>query len=395
MKYDFETLVDRREQGAVKWDIMKESNPNVPDSIVPFSVADMELKNPPEVIEGLKQYLDEAVLGYSAATDKFQDVVKSWISRRYGWEAEKEWLVFTPGVVTALFHGVRCFTKPGDGVIVLSPVYYPFYRAVEHGEREIVKCPLNYENGKYTINFELLEQLAQNPKNTMLIFCNPHNPVGRVWTKEELQRVVEICRENQVYVLSDEIHCDLIMPGFQFTSMAVAMGEKLDHVMICYAPSKTFNLAGMQTSCIVIPNKSEREHFKASMDSVAQNGPGILGLKACEIAYTQCDAWLEELIQLLDRNKKVIKTFIEERIPEIKVVDLEGTYLQWLDLTAFGFSKEELERVMTKEAFLFLDEGYVFGDEGIGFERVNLACPTRVLEDALERMAAALEKYRK
>lgn len=394
MKYDFETLVDRKEQGSLKWNLMRKTNPEIPDGIVPFSVADMELKNPPQIIEGLKKCLDEVILGYTGPTDKFLDIVTDWISRRYGWKAEKEWLVFTPGVVTAFFHGVRSFTKPGDGIILMTPVYYPFYRAIEKGGRELVKCPLILKNNYYTIDFELLEELAKKPENTMLIFCNPHNPVGRVWTAEEIQKVADICQRNDVFLISDEIHCDLIMPGHHFHSAALAM-EKMEHCMFCYAPSKTFNLAGMQTSCIVVPDERERELFNLSRQEVSQSGPGILGLKACEIAYSECDDWLDELLVVLNENRLAVEAFIQERLPEIQIIPLEGTYLQWLDLRAYGFTKEKLEEVMTKEALLFLDEGYLFGDEGIGFERVNLACPKWVLMEAMERLAAALEKYRK
>ncbi|MDO4294773.1 MAG: MalY/PatB family protein [bacterium] len=392
MKYDFETLVDRWEQGSAKWNAMKAINPEVPDGIVPLSVADMEFKNPPELLEGLKAYLDEVVLGYPAPTETFRQVVVDWIERRYGWSIQKDWLVFTQGVVTAFFHGVRCFSKEGDGVIVMTPVYYPFFGAVKQGKRELVTCPLHYENHTYTIDFALLEELAANPKNTAMIFCNPHNPVGRVWTKEELKKVYDICKKHKVFLISDEIHCDLILPGHHFTPMA-AVAEEPEQLMVCYAPSKTFNLAGMQTSCIVIPNEREREQFAASMAETAQHGPGILGLKACEIAYTQCDAWLDELLAVLEENRRALKAFMEEKLPKIAVIDLEGTYLQWLDLRAYGFSKEKLEEIMTKEAFLFLDEGYLFGDEGIGFERVNIACPKKVLMEALERLYEALKKH--
>ncbi len=393
MRYDFETLVNRWEQGAVKWDMMKESNPKVPENIVPFSVADMEFKNPPEIIEGLKAFLDEVVLGYPKPTEKLRDIVTNWISRRYGWEAKKEWLVFTSGVVSAFFHGVLSFTEPGDGVILLTPVYYPFYNAIQKTERTLVRCPLNNEEGKYTINFELLEELAEKPENKMMIFCNPHNPVGRVWTKEEVEKVVSICKKHNLFLISDEIHCDLIMPEHQFTSSAVAAGENKQHLMVCYAPSKTFNLAGMRTSCIVVPDEKERTLLQESMERVAQSGPGILGLKACEIAYSQCDEWLKELLQVLNENKEYVTAFIKERLPKVRVTEMEGTYLLWIDLRAYGFSKEEQERIMTEEAFMFLDEGYVFGDEGIGFERINLACPKKVLEEAMERLAAALAPY--
>ena len=395
MKYDFETVVNRKNTGSAKWEGMKSLNPNVSEGIIPLSVADMELKNPPEIIKGLQEYLEDAILGYSTATESYLDAVTNWTKRRYNWETKSEWLINTPGVVNAFFQAVKAFTEPGDGVIIMTPVYYPFYMAVEKNERNIVKNPLILnEEGKYEIDFDDLREKAKISTNKLLILSNPHNPVGRVWTEEELRKVGEICLENNVLVVSDEIHCDLIMPGYKHTTFANICDEFADNTITCISPSKTFNIAGIQCSNIFIKNEKLREKYLEELLKTAQfNSLNILGFKATEIAYTQCDEWLSQLIELIDTNRKMLTEFIETNIPQIKVINMEGTYLQWIDCRNLGIDYKELERINIFEAELFTDEGYIFGEEGIGFERLNLACPTKVLMDALERFKNTLNKY--
>lgn len=394
MKYDFSTAPNRRDSGSSKWEGMKNLNPHVPVGVVPLSVADMELKNPPEIMEGLKEYLDQVVLGYPCGTDSFFDAVTSWTSRRYGWETQKEWLITTPGIVNAFHQAVLAYTEPGDGVILLTPVYYPFSFAVQRNSRKEVRCALKNVEGRYEIDYELLEEAAKAPENKLIIFCSPHNPVGRVWTREELEKVGRICIDNGVFIVSDEIHCDLILPGYEHTVMAKMSEEFAEHTMTCIAPSKTFNLAGMQSSCIFIPNKEKRDIYMEQLLHTAQsNRLSVLGYKCTELAYTKCDKWLEECIGLLDSNRKLVEDFIQKRLPQIKVSPLEGTYLMWLDCRELGIDYKELERIDVEEAYFFTDEGYVFGPEGEGFERINIACPASVLMEALERMAAAYENH--
>ena len=395
MKYDFETVVNRKNTGSAKWEGMKSLNPNVSEGIIPLSVADMELKNPPEIIKGLQEYLEDVILGYPTTTESYLDAVTNWTKRRYNWETKSEWLINTPGVVNAFFQAVKAFTNKGDGVIVMTPVYYPFYMAVEKNERNIVRNPLILnEQGKYEIDFNDLREKAKISTNKLLILSNPHNPVGRVWTEEELRKVGEICLENNVLVVSDEIHCDLIMPGYKHTTFANICDEFADNTITCISPSKTFNIAGMQSSNIFIKNEKLREKYLEELLKTAQfNRLNTLGYKATEIAYTQCDEWLSQLIELIDTNRKMLTEFIETNIPQIKVINMEGTYLQWIDCRNLGIDYKELERINIFEAELFTDEGYIFGEEGIGFERLNLACPTKVLMDALERFKNALGKY--
>lgn len=389
MKYDFEKLYSRKNTGANKWDGMYKSNPDVPDRIVPFSVADMEFKNPPQIAEGVYDYLRNTIMGYTSATDSYFDAVIGWMKRRHNWEINKEWIVEYPGVVPALYHLVRILAEQGEGIIIFTPVYYPFYNAVKKGKRNLVESRLILNGSRYEIDFDDFEKKAKRPENKVCILCNPHNPVGRVWTKEELERVGKICIENGVTIVSDEIHNDLIMPGYEHTVFASISEEFSQHSIICTAPSKTFNTAGLMTSNIIIPNPQLKDRVYNYREDHATFFCNMAGYKACEIVYNQCEEWLEELLTVLDTNRKLIKEFMNEKFPQVNVIELEGTYLQWLDCRGLGLDYKELERFMQKEAYMFLDEGYIFGEPGEGFERINLACPTWVLKEALERMHAA------
>lgn len=391
MKYDFETLVDRSHCGSEKWNDMWIKSPELAEGVVPFSVADMELKNAPEIIEGLKRYLDSHILGYTFPTDEYFDAVRGWMKKRHSWEVEKEWIVHSPGVVPALFMLVAALCEPGDGVIVMPPVYYPFFRAVEMNGCKTASCPLVYENGGYAINYALLETLCRDQNNKMLIFCSPHNPVGRVWTKEELRKVGEICVKNGVKIVSDEIHFDLVMPGHTHTVFSQA-GDFGEEVILCTAPSKTFNLATMQTSNIVIQKKEYRDRFLAVKEKYCVESMNALGFEACRLAYTEGEAWMEEMLQVVHGNYRFAVEFLNARLPQIRPVEMQGTYLLWLDCTALGKTAAELEDMMVNKARLFLDEGYIFGEGGEGFERVNLACPQWVLREGLERLEKAVNQ---
>ena len=386
MKYDFETLVNRRNTGSHKWEGMYEQIPNAGDDIVPLSVADMELKNPPAIIEGLKKYLDNIILGYTGETENYYKSVTSWMERRHGFSPKKEWFVMTAGVVPAIKEMVGAFTKDGDSVLMLTPVYYPFYSSVEANGRTVLGSELILEGTEYRIDFEDFAEKAARPETTLCILSSPHNPIGRIWTKEELLKLCEICLENNVFIISDEIHFDLIMPGFEHVSMGTFEEKYLNNCAICTAPSKTFNLAGLQTSNIFIANEEYRNKMTAARGYFSLN---IFGYKACELAYDECVEWLDELLLFLDENRKFVEEFVAEKMPEVKVHRLQGTYLMWLDFRAWGMNEKELEDFMVHKAEAIFDEGYVFGEGGIGFERINIACPKRVLEATLERIYKA------
>ena len=387
MKYDFETLIPRKNMGSRKWNVMAQHNPNAAEDVIPLSVADMEFRNPPELAQGLKDYSDRSILGYTLPNDAFYQSVARWMKNRHQWDIKPEWLVQAPGVVNALFGIVKTFTEPGDGIIIMQPVYYPFSAAITQNGRELVNNALIYEDYAYRIDFDDLEKKAKDPKNKMLILCSPHNPIGRVWTREELEKVGRICIDNNVLVVSDEIHFDFILTGHKHTVFANISEEFAQHCIICTAPSKTFNIAGLKISNIVIPNDHLRKQLlEKNQRDFASNA---LGIQACRICYDDCGAWKDEMLCMIEYNYQQVKKFVEEKLPQIKVIELQGTYLLWLDCTALGLSDEELEK-LTLGADLYLDEGYLFGPGGSGFERINLACPTRYLMAAMERFQKAI-----
>lgn len=372
---------------------MEEINPNLSDDIIPLSVADMEFNVAPEITEGLREYLVDSLLGYPVITDEYRKIVKDWFSRRYNWKIQGEWIVETPGVVPALYAAVEAFTEEDDGVIIFTPVYGPFYTAISDNNRRIIKSALVYDDG-YKIDFDDLERKAKDPKNKLLIFCNPHNPVGRVWTVEELERIGKICLENDIVILSDEIHADIIMPGYEFQSFGNISEELSENVIVSSAPSKTFNIAGLYTSNNIVKNPELREMFANTLERKHLKGANILGLKACELAYTKCDDWLEHLIEVIDENRAYVLEYFSNEIPDVIAHDIEGTFLIWLDFRRLGMPDGELDEFLEKEAELFLTDGKFFGTEGKGFKRINIGCPKSTLESSLARLKAALEARR-
>ena len=393
MEHDFKAHVDRRGQGSSKWESMLREFPAAGKDVVPLSVADMEFENPPEVKRALHELVDSAVLGYTEPTTRFFDACVGWQERRHAWSPRKEWIVTSSGVVPAFFNAVRTLTHEGEGVIIQPPVYYPFKMAVEASGRTLVENPLMLEGDRYEMDFDDLADKAADPTNTMLILCSPHNPVGRVWSAEELRRLVDICVANDVMIVSDEIHDDLIMPGYEHTTiMQVMRPEEYDHVIVCTAPSKTFNLAGCQASVIYVPDADVRARFSDGFRRLAQFSLNIFGYTATIAAYEECAGWLDELIEVVRGNSELLRDWAARCHPELVVYPLEGTYLAWMDFRSWGLGPKELESFMKGEARLWLDEGYVFGESGAGFERINLACPADVLVTSLDRLDAAASR---
>jgi len=386
MKYDFTTLTDRMPQGSGKWLLMKQANPNVPDGIAPFSVADMEFSMAPEIINGLKSYLDNTILGYPTAQQNYFDAVMNFMKRRHNWDVKQEWICPAPGVLPAIFTLLKALSEPGDGVIIQTPVYYPFYNGITFTGRTQVHNPLICTDGHYTMDYADLEEKCKDPKNKILIFCSPHNPVGRVWTKDELEKMARICLDNGVVIISDEIHFDIVMPGYEHTVLASINEELASNVITCTAPSKTFNLAGAKAANIIVPNAEHREKFWTERLTTNDKTINTLGYEACRLAYTECDAWLDELLATLEENRCFLTEFIERELPQIKLTRLEGTYLQWMDFSGFGVDAKQVDKDMIEKAYLFLDDGAVFGAPGIGFQRINFACPKHVLEAGLIRL---------
>lgn len=389
MKHDFTSIPDRSAFGSAKWEIAK----NASTEYVPLSVADMEFPTAKPIVDSIKKLAEEAILGYTNPTEKYYGAVVSWMKRRHGFEIKKEWLLQTPGIINALSMLIEAVTAPGDGVIVMPPVYYPFDMTIIATGRRSIFCPLIEKDGRYEIDYSLLEEKAKDKNNTAILFCNPHNPVGRVWTEEELKKTAEICCKNNVFIIDDEIHNDLIMPGCEHTVMANVSEEAKNNIAVCTAPSKTFNLAGVQCSNIIIPNDEIRAKAMIRNKMNMQMHLNVFAYTICTAAYNECEDWLDELIGVIAENAKCVEDFMAENFPEIRVYPLEGTYLQWLDMRALGMTHLEL-REMLEDANIYLDNGEMFGAFGRGFQRINLACAKSTVEKMLERFKAAVEKAR-
>ncbi|MBQ2903237.1 MAG: PatB family C-S lyase [Clostridia bacterium] len=389
MKHDFISIPDRSRFGSAKWEIAK----NASTEFVPLSVADMEFPTAKPIVDDIKKLADEAILGYTNPTEEYYDAVASWMKRRHDFEIKKEWLLQTPGIINALSMLIEAVTAPGDGVIVMPPVYYPFDMTIIATGRKSVFCPLINNDGRYEIDYALLEEKAKEQKNTAILFCNPHNPVGRVWSREELEKTAEICCKNNVFIIDDEIHNDLIMPGYEHTVMANVNEETKNNIAVCTAPSKTFNLAGVQCSNIIIPNDEIRAKAMIRNKMNMQMHLNVFAYTICTSAYNKCEDWLDELIGVIAGNAKCVEDFMAKNLPEIRVYPLEGTYLQWLDVSALGMTHLEV-REMLEDANIYLDNGEMFGELGRGYQRINLACARSTVERMLERFKNAVEKAR-
>ncbi len=388
MKYDFKTVIDRSATGSTKWDSV-----NADVNSVPLSMADMEFVTAPPIKKALKKLVDENVLGYTHETDEYYDAVISWQKRRHDFDVRREWIITTPGVVDALAVLIDAVTKPAESVLIMTPVYYPFDMAVIAKSRHIVYTEL-VDNGQgYEIDYDDLKEKCKRKDVTALLFCNPHNPVGRVWTEDELKKVGDICCDNGVFIIDDEIHNDLIMPGFKHTVMANVSKRIKDNIAVCTAPSKTFNIAGLQCSNIIIPNKKARTKAFACCLINMQMGLNIMAYTACIAAYNECEKWLDELIGVIDGNAKYVEGFMKENFPEVRCLPLEGTYLQWLDLRGLGMNHVEQKEMLEKQK-IYLDNGEVFGYAGRGYQRINLACARETLEKTMARFKQGVEDVR-
>lgn len=386
MKYDFETICDRRGKGSRKWMPVEDFE----ELIVPFSVADMEFNTAPEIKKELINYIENNILGYTTYMDDYLEEVVKWQKDIHDLEIKEEYIVSTPGVVSALYYLILTLTKEDDGIIIFKPVYHPFTASVEAANRNVINCPLINKDGYYKIDFEKFEDLAADPKNKAIIFCNPHNPVGRVWTEDELTKIVEISKKYNILIISDEIWSDITMSGFKTTSILKVAGDYLDSVVVSTAASKTFNLAGLTCSNIIIPNKLIKRAFLKELEKphLAVPALGFVGTKA---AYKYGKDWMKEMINVVEENYKYTKNFFEENINGSVVSPLEGTYATWVDLRSLGLDKNQLEKFLVEKAKFYVNQGYFFGEEGEGFIRINLACPKSVLKDSLNRLKIAIE----
>ena len=389
--YDFETARRRAGIGAEKWDMMTGLTGYVPENMVPFSIADMEFLTAPEIMDALRQAVEFGEYGYTIADEGYRAAVCGWFARRHGWTVRPEWMVQTYGVVSAMLFALYAFTKPGDKVIYQPPVYGPFRRSIEQTGRVAAPNPLVVKDGRYEMDFDGLEALVSQGDAAMLMLCSPHNPTGRVWTRAELERVSDLCLRHGVLVFSDEIHCDFVYPGQRHIPFLSLGPEFEQNTVCCTAPSKTFNLAGLQCSNIFIPNPVLRAAFRREITAQGGFGVNSAGAVACMAAYNGGADWLDELLVYLRGNYNFLRAFLADRLPRLTAGELEGTYLAWVDVSALNLSEEE-QLALLKRAGVRLSMGGEYGAGGETFWRVNLACPKRTLRAALERIAAEVEK---
>jgi cystathionine beta-lyase len=385
--YNFDKIINRRGTMSVKWDNLK--NLYGRGDLLPLWVADMDFEAPPEVIRALMERAEHGVYGYTFISDEYYDAVIGWMKRRHNWQIEREWITFTPGVVPALSYAIRAFTQPGDKIIVQTPVYHPFYHAIEANERLIVKNPLIYKDGKYHMDFDHLERNIDD-RVKMLILCSPHNPVGRVWTKEELRKLADICFKYDILVVSDEIHFDIVYKGHEHTVFANLSYEASQNCVVLTAPSKTFNLAGLQVSNAIIPNELLRLKFRNELNKDHILSPNVFGERALIAAYNRSEGWLEALLEYLEENRDFFIEYMEKNIPKLKPVKPEGTYLVWVDCTELGMNPKQLRDFFVNKCKLALNDGQMFGEEGSLFQRFNIGCPRSILEEALYRIEIAV-----
>lgn len=383
----FDKVIDRRDTYSMKYDFAGRGKP---DDVIPLWVADMDFASPPCVIEALEQQLRHGIFGYFNLGDKYAEIVQSWFARNYDWQLNKRWLITTPGVVNAIHVAVMAFTEPGESVLIQQPAYYPFMLACEKTDRKLVVNELAYKDGAYKIDFDDFERKIAENSVKAFILCNPHNPVGRVWTRDELTHMGDICLKHGVIVISDEIHQDFVYDGYRHLVFA-NLGEKYrDITIICTSPTKTFNLPGLPLGNVFIANKKMRERFSREYAKFGVTQIGVMEVLACEAAYTQGEPWLLGLQKYLAGNMALIGDFLKEKLPRIKLIKPEATYLAWIDFRALSLSDSDLDALVTNKARLWLHRGVTFGAGGEGFMRLNAACPRSVLLEALERLDGAL-----
>jgi len=391
MKYDFDTIIDRNNTNSIKWDFAEKVFSV--KGILPMWVADMDFKVPDPVIDALKKVAEHGIFGYTATPQSYYDALKAWMVRRHNWDIKSEWVVYSPGVVPALFMLVKAFTKPEDQVIVQTPAYYPFFNAIQSSNCEILENPLRLENGQYRMDLADLESKVTS-RTKMIILCSPHNPIGRVWQETELRELGELCLKNDILIISDEIHQDIIFNGFKHIPFALISEELADRTIVCTGASKSFNLAGLQMSGIIIPNPELRERFSNTVGSCGILLPNIFAVAATEAAYRYGESWLGRLLDYLQGNLKFMTDYITKRIPGLEIIQPEGTYLVWLDFRKCGIDLTKLDEFLRENAKVALEEGTKFGAKEKGFERMNIACPRATLEEGLRRIEDGLSKMR-
>lgn len=381
---DFDTVIDRKGTRSLKYDFAVRRGK--PENVLPLWVADMDFQTSSYITDALEDMVKHGVFGYSESEEHYFEAVQNWMERHYNWHVKESWMTKTPGIVFALAMAVKAYTQENDAVLIQPPVYYPFKEVVEDNHRRLVNNTLVLGgDGTYTIDYEDFEKKIIEENVKLFILCNPHNPVGRVWIREELERLGEICLKHGVFVVSDEIHADFVFER-KHTVFSEVKEAYRDISMICTSPSKTFNIAGLQISNIFISNPEKATAFRRQVAAAGYSQVGLPGLVACEAAYRHGDEWLEGVLAYIKANAEFTRAYLQEHLPRVKMTKLEGTYLVWLDFRNYGLTDKELDEKILNQAGLWLDSGAVFGKCGEGFQRINIACPRKTLHQALDRL---------
>lgn len=378
MKYDFDKTIDRRATNSYKWD-------SAPEGVLPMWVADMDFRTAPAIIDVLQKRVVHGIFGYTRVPDAYYDAVTSWFSRRHGWDIDREWIIYTSGVVPAVSAVIKALTVPGDKVIVQTPVYNCFFSSIRNNGCEIVSNPLRRTADTYEMDFDALERCAADPRAKVMLLCNPHNPAGRVWTPDELTRLGNICLRNGVTVVADEIHCELVYQGFKYTPFASLSDAFLHRSVTCVSPSKAFNIAGLQIANIVAFDNDLRSRIDKAININEVCDVNPFGVAATIAAYNEGEEWLNQLVDYLHGNYEAMAEFCRRELPEFSITRLEGTYLVWMDCSSLGMPSDALEHALLDDARLWLNAGTMYGAEGEGYMRWNIACPRSVMLDGLNR----------
>ena len=378
MKYDFDKVVPRRGTNSYKWDLFKE------DDIIPLWVADMDFAVAPPIQEALRKRIEHPVFGYTLVPDSYYDAVINWFSRRHNWQISRDWMIYTSGVVPAVSCAIKAFTLPGEKVLLQTPAYNCFFSSIRNQGCEILENELVPEGDTYRIDFDDFERKCADEKTTVFLLCNPHNPCGRVWTKEELQRMADICRKHHVKIISDEIHCEIIMPGYHFTPFGLI---DADNSVTLNSPSKNFNLAGLQIANIICKNDEWRRRIDRIINIYEVCDVNPFGVIALQAAYNECGDWIDEMNEYVWKNYQYLLDFIHANLPQFKVCRLEGTYLAWIDIRATHLTSDDLTQRLLHRAHVFVSSGTLYGQKaGEGYLRLNLACPRKTLKEGMERI---------
>lgn len=385
MRYNFDEIISRQGTNSYKWDTSGD------EKILPMWVADMDFRTAPVIIETLRKRVEHGIFGYTQVPDAYYHAIMNWFGRRHGWQIEKDWITYTSGVVPALSAVIKALTVPGDSVLVQTPVYNCFFSSIRNNGCRIVTSSLIHINGTYRIDFDDLEKKAADPEVKLLLLCNPHNPVGRVWTRHELTRIGEICLRNGVLVLADEIHGELVLPGHTYIPFASISEEFSSNSVTCVSPSKAFNLAGLQIANIICADEQKRLEINRAINVNEVCDVNPFGVEALMAAYNEGEEWLEELKHYLAVNYNYMKAWFEEYLPEFPIIQLEGTYLVWVDCSVLQRSSDEIVNTLLEKEKLWVNAGSMYGEAGEGFIRINIACPRRQLIEGLYRLVHALK----